>query len=55
MLLTETDLNDLCKKFVEEHMITCPESIHQTDRVIVDAYSLIEQICEIVGYAESED
>lgn len=55
MLSTETELYTLCKSFVDEHVITCPESIHQTDRVIVDAYSLIEKICDIVGYVETED
>jgi hypothetical protein len=45
----------LCRKFVEERGITCPEHVSQCDDVIVNAYQLIEDICEIVGYHEEED
>ena len=40
----------LCKKFVVDQEITCAESVHQSDRVIENAYQLIEEICDLVGY-----
>jgi prevent-host-death family protein len=46
---------ELCTKFVEDNRITCPETIHQTDHVIENAYTLIEQMCSIVGYHEEAD
>lgn len=51
----QKDLLKLCKTFIEEQRISCPESIHQTDRVIENAYEFIEEICDIVGYFEYED
>ena len=44
-----------CLEFVETQQITCQETIHQTDRVIENAYGFIEEVCEIVGYKEYED
>lgn len=43
----------LCKKFVETQQITCAESVYQSDRVIENAYELIEEICNLVGYKET--
>jgi hypothetical protein len=43
-------LHSVCKKFIEENNITCSESVYQNDKVILNAYSFIEQICDIVGY-----
>lgn len=40
----------LCKEFVEEQEVSCPEAICQNDNVIENAYDLIEDICKIVGY-----
>ena len=51
----QKELLKLCEKFIEEQRISCPECIHQTDRVIENAYDLIEDICNIVGYFEYED
>ena len=45
----------LCKKFIEDNEITCPETIYQTDRVSLNALEFIEQVCENVGYARVED
>jgi hypothetical protein len=45
----------LCRKFIKDQRITCPETIAQTDRVIVNAYDFIEGICDIVGYHEDDD
>jgi hypothetical protein len=44
-----------CLEFVESQRISCAETIHQTDRVIENAYEFIEDVCDIVGYKEYED
>lgn len=54
-MTSKTELWKLCEKFIEDNAISCPEAVHQTDWVIQNAYELIEQICEIVGYKEQED
>lgn len=41
--------------FITKYEITCPETIHQSDRVIENAYWLIEKACEIVGYYNEEE
>ena len=41
----------LCQKFIEDQSISCPETVYQMDHVIQNAYEFLEQICEIVGYA----
>ena len=49
------ELLKLCQDFIKEQKITCPETVFQCDWVIENAYEFIEQICEIVGYADEED
>jgi len=44
-----------CTDFIAKQKIECAETIHQTDRVIENAYEFIEGICDIVGYSESDD
>ena len=51
----EQELFALCQKFIEKHNIWGDETIYQTDHVIENAYELIEDICNIVGYAKLED
>jgi hypothetical protein len=51
----EKELFLLCKNFVKDMQISCSETIYQSDKVIEEAYELIEQICEIVGYHEIQD
>lgn len=51
----QSDLLKLCKKFIHDQKITCSECVHQSDRVIENAYELIENICDIVGYCEVDD
>lgn len=51
----EKELFKLCQKFIKEQGIGCPETIYQTDWVIENAYTFIEDICNIVGYEEDED
>lgn len=52
--VTEIDkrnqLFDLCKKYCDDHEISCAEMIYDTDDIITDAYEFIEKICDIVGY-----
>ena len=45
----------LCKQFIEDQEITCGECVYQSDRVIENAYQLIEEICNIVGYYKDEE
>jgi len=45
----------LCEKFIEDNSITCEETVYQVDRVITNAYDLLSDICEIVGYTTYED
>lgn len=49
-------LYDVCTAFAEKMRITCPEVIHQSDRVIVGAYGFLEDVYDCVGYlTEDED
>lgn len=50
----KSELWNLCQKFISEQAITCPETIYQTDRVMENAAELIEEICELIGYAPRE-
>ena len=43
-------LLDLVRAFVAKHRISCPDAIHQTDRVIEDAYGFIERLVDVAGY-----
>jgi hypothetical protein len=45
-------LFELCFKFIQEQEISCSEAVYQSDRVIENAYELIDGICKIVGYYE---
>lgn len=49
------ELWERCQKFISDQGITVPETIYQTDRIILNACELIEDICDIVGYKERED
>ncbi len=51
----EEELFAMCKKFIEDQHIWCPETIYQSDRVIENAYEFIERVCNIVGYVKDED
>ncbi|PZR92053.1 MAG: hypothetical protein DI537_14605 [Stutzerimonas stutzeri] len=43
------------KKFIKDQRISCPETVSQSDRVIVNAYDFIEGACDIVGYHQDEE
>jgi hypothetical protein len=43
-----------CEKFIKKQNIGCPETVSQSDHVIVNAYEFIEGVCDIVGYYDEE-
>lgn len=45
----------LCRKFIVDRRITCPEAVYQSDRVIEGAYEFIEKVCEVVGFCPDND
>jgi len=49
--LSKEDLYNYVRGFIAEQKISCPESIHQTDRVALSACEFVEKCCEYVGYA----
>lgn len=52
--MTDKDrLWNYCENHIDRLEITCPEVIHQSDRVVESACDFIEGICDIVGYLES--
>lgn len=51
----EKELVDTIREFIEEHDITCPETIFQSDNISLESLNLIETLCEIVGYKDNED
>jgi hypothetical protein len=46
---------ELVRAFVAKHRISCPETIHQTDRVIEDAYGFIQDLADAAGYHRDPD
>jgi hypothetical protein len=55
MISDEVKLYNLCYWFIQDNKISCPESISQCDWVIENAYELIQNICDIVGYHKYEE
>lgn len=51
----KAELWKLCQRFVEDNRISCGESICQCDHVIAAAYDFLAEMCEVVGYDDSED
>lgn len=47
---TEARVTAIVRAFLDEHHVSCPETIHQTDYVIENAYGLIEELADVVGY-----
>jgi hypothetical protein len=41
-----------CLGFVDTQDIRTPDTIYQTDRVVENSQTFIEDICNIVGYKE---
>ena len=52
---TNEQLLNVCKKYIEDQAITCPETIYQMDNVIESAYEFIEDVCDIVGYSDFDN
>ena len=48
-------LQAYCQEFIQRQHITCAETIYQTDRVMENAMTFIEGICDIVGYHKEEE
>lgn len=48
-------LLDIMRAFVDLYRVSCPETIHQTDRVIEKAGGLIEKLCDVAGYYRDPD
>ena len=46
---------NVCYNFIKDQRISCEETISQCDWVIENAYDLIGDICEVVGYVEYDD
>lgn len=49
-VINYNNLVSIIRDFIEEHHISCPEVIYQSDRVIENAYELIEHLADQVGY-----
>ncbi len=52
--MTDTEkgltLLKIVQKFIEDNSIGSPETIAQSDSVIVNAYDFIENLCDVAGY-----
>lgn len=48
-----SDLWKICKKFLNKHKPSCPESIYQVDSISLACEDFVEEICNCVGYYES--
>ncbi len=46
---------DIAVGFVYSQNIHCAETIYQSDRVIENAYSFIDDICGVVGFADLDE
>lgn len=51
----ESTLTAIVRAFVEKHEIGCAETIYQSDRVIENAYGLVENLVNVVGYFSHPD
>jgi len=45
----------IMQAFIEKQKISCAETVYQSDRVIENAYELIQDICDVVGYYKYDD
>lgn len=51
----KVDLYNLCQGFIREQNIYAEETVYQADRIIVNAYKFIADICKIVGYVDCDE
>lgn len=54
-LLKDSEKIKRIKAIIEKHEISCGEDIWQSYSIIENALSIIEEICEIVGYYEEKE
>jgi len=52
--LTDSEKINKIKEIIAKHEISCGEVIWQRDSISENALSIIEEVCEIVGYTEKE-
>lgn len=55
MRLKEDELTKIVEKFILDQQIHCEEDIYQSDRVIINAYEFIQELCDVVGYLPEEE
>lgn len=53
-LIKGTMLILACYKFIDEHNITCSETIYETDKIAEESLEFIDKIVSIVGFTKSE-
>ena len=46
---------DACVAWRDEHRVICAESVYQTDHVNLACPELATAVCNVIGYAETED
>lgn len=51
----EAQLTKIVEQFIADQRIYCPETIYQSDRVIINAYEFIEELCNVVGYLKDDE
>lgn len=51
----ESQLTKIVEQFIADQRIYCPETIYQSDRVIINAYEFIEELCNVVGYLKDDE
>ena len=43
---------EICARFILENKISSPEAIYQMDNVNLNSFEFIEEICDVIGYAD---
>lgn len=51
----KASLLKLCRDFISDNHISCPETVYQTDRVSNNSLEFIEEICNLVGFCKDSD
>lgn len=51
----ESRLTKIVEQFIADQEISHPEDIYQSDRVIINAYEFIEELCNVVGYLKDDE
>jgi hypothetical protein len=48
------ELYNLVVGFIVDNEITSPDALYRSDQTIESFYSFIEDVCDLVGYAEAD-